>query len=86
MPPGHTQSANACPLLAHAFVPVAASQAAALDGADGLLVMADWDHFLQADLEAIRRRMRRPLVIDCVGVLEPRRAEMAGVEYVSMGR
>jgi hypothetical protein len=30
--------------------------------------------------------MRRPLVIDCVGVLDARRAEMEGIEYVSMGR
>jgi len=59
---------------------------AAVDGADCLLIMADWDEFAEADLDSLRTAMRRPLVIDCVGVLDGRRAEMAGIEYVSMGR
>jgi UDPglucose 6-dehydrogenase len=58
----------------------------ALTGSDCLLIMADWDHFADADFESIRRRMRRPLVIDCVGALNDRRQEMEGIEYVSMGR
>jgi UDPglucose 6-dehydrogenase len=58
----------------------------ALDGADCLLIMADWDEFAQADLDAVRQAMRRPVVIDCVGVLESRRADMQGIEYLSMGR
>jgi UDPglucose 6-dehydrogenase len=65
---------------------VVRSRDAALDDADCLLIMADWDAFAQADLDAIRTRMRRPLVIDTVGVLQNRRAELDGVEYVSMGR
>jgi UDPglucose 6-dehydrogenase len=61
---------------------------AALEQADCLLIMADWDEFAAADLGAIRREMRRPLVIDCAGVLGARRAELgrAGIEYVAMGR
>jgi UDPglucose 6-dehydrogenase len=58
----------------------------ALEGADCLLIMADWDEFAQADLDGLRTAMRRPLVIDCVGVLESRRADMHGIEYLSMGR
>ncbi|MCC7367553.1 MAG: nucleotide sugar dehydrogenase [Chloroflexi bacterium] len=65
---------------------VVKSRDAALDDADCLAIMADWDTFGQADLDAIRTRMRRPLVIDTVGVLQKRRAEMAGIEYVVMGR
>lgn len=64
---------------------VTRSRDAALDDADCLLIMADWDQFAQADLDAIRTRMRRPLVIDTVGVLQGRRAELGGVEYVVMG-
>jgi UDPglucose 6-dehydrogenase len=65
---------------------VTRSRDAALDDADCLLIMADWDHFAQADLDAIRTRMRRPLVIDTVGVLQNRQAELGGIEYVVMGR
>ncbi len=56
-----------------------------LDGADCLVIMSDWDEFGTADLEAIRQRMRRSLVIDCVGILSGRRGELAGIEYFAMG-
>jgi UDPglucose 6-dehydrogenase len=65
---------------------VTRSRDAALDDADCLLIMADWDQFAQADLDAIRTRMRRPLVIDTVGALQNRQAELGSIEYVSMGR
>jgi UDPglucose 6-dehydrogenase len=58
----------------------------ALHGADALLVMADWDQFGDADLSQLRHSMRRPLVVDCAGVLERRRSEMQGIEYVGMGQ
>ncbi len=59
---------------------------AAVDGADCLVLMTDWDEFAHADLGMLRSRLRQPLVVDCVGVLEPRRDEMDGLTYVSMGR
>ncbi len=58
----------------------------ALDGADVLLIMNDWDVFARADPDQIRRRMRRPLVIDTTGALNGRRAELHGIDYVTMGR
>jgi UDPglucose 6-dehydrogenase len=58
----------------------------ALFDADGLLVMADWDEFANADLARVRRTMRRPLIVDCVGVLDRRRREMVGIHYVGMGQ
>ena len=30
--------------------------------------------------------MRRPLIIDCVGVVDARRADLADVRYLTMGR
>jgi UDPglucose 6-dehydrogenase len=65
---------------------VVGSAEEALDGADCLVLMTDWEQFAEADLGMIRARLRRPLVVDCVGVLEPRRDEMDGLTYVSMGR
>ena len=59
---------------------------AAAEDADGLLVMTDWDEFAQMDLARLRLAMRHPLVIDCVGVLQRRRTEMDGIEYVAIGR
>jgi len=65
---------------------VTGSMEDALDGADVLLIMNDWEAFAQAELEPIRARMRRPLVIDTTGVLQGRRTELDGIEYVAMGR
>jgi hypothetical protein len=30
--------------------------------------------------------MRHPVVIDCVGVMDAKRADLRGVEYVAMGQ
>jgi UDPglucose 6-dehydrogenase len=67
---------------------LAQSAVAAASGADCLVVMVDWDAFAAADLRAVREVMRRPLVIDCVGILEGRHDELhqLGFEYVTMGR
>ena len=58
----------------------------ALDGADALFVMNDWDVWSAADVQQLRTRLRRPLVVDTVGALSGRRAELDGIEYVTMGR
>jgi UDPglucose 6-dehydrogenase len=57
-----------------------------LEGADCLLILTDWDEFATADAQLLRKAMRRPLIIDCVGILEARRGMLQGIEYVSMGR
>ena len=67
-------------------VTLVASRNDALVGADCVVIMTDWDEFAGGDAEVFRRLMRRPIVIDCVGILEGRRDGMRGVRYVSMGR
>ncbi len=61
------------------------SRDAALVGADCLLILTDWDEFATPPRAGFRS-MRRPVVIDCVGVMDPSRHELPGVEYISMGR
>jgi UDPglucose 6-dehydrogenase len=77
------------PLVRAADVDVAAAvlddRDAALAGADCLLVLTDWDEFAAPPRDPFKT-MRRPLVIDCVGVVDPRRAGLDGVEFVTMGR
>jgi UDPglucose 6-dehydrogenase len=78
------------PAIAPADLHIAAEiqddQYAATSGADCLLVMADWDQFAAADLSRLRQQMRQPLIIDCAGILEKRRADMPGIHYVGMGQ
>ncbi|MEX2224540.1 MAG: nucleotide sugar dehydrogenase [Candidatus Rokuibacteriota bacterium] len=61
------------------------SRDAALVGADCLLILTDCDEFA-APAGAGFKTMRRPVVIDCVGVMDAGRADLHGVEYVAMGR
>jgi UDPglucose 6-dehydrogenase len=67
-------------------VDVGESRDAVLKGAHCLVIMTDWDDFAAADLDRVRADLGEPLVIDAVGVLEHRRHEMFGIDYVSMGR
>jgi UDPglucose 6-dehydrogenase len=61
------------------------SRDAALVGADCLLILTDWDEFATPPGGGFGA-MRHPVVIDCVGVLDPARRELADVEFVAMGR
>jgi UDPglucose 6-dehydrogenase len=58
-----------------------------LVNADCLVIMNDWDAFVRADLGQVAQLMRRPLIVDCPGVLQPRRAELRDlrIDYIAMG-
>ena len=66
-------------------VKVVADRNEALAGADCLLVLTDWDEFGVPDPTALRS-MRRPLIIDGVGVVDAGRADLRGARLVQMGR
>ena len=50
-----------------------------------LMILTDWDEFATPPGGGFRT-MRHPVVIDCVGVMDARREELRGVEYVAMGQ
>jgi UDPglucose 6-dehydrogenase len=57
----------------------------ALVSADSLLILTDWDDFSRPTPDALAA-MRRRVIIDCVGVIDPTRSDLTGVTYVTMGR
>jgi UDPglucose 6-dehydrogenase len=63
----------------------AASALEAVRGADGLVVLTDWDEFAAQDLHAVRAALRAPVVVDAVGVLDPAAVAAAGLTYVGIG-
>jgi UDPglucose 6-dehydrogenase len=65
---------------------VAENAVEALEGADALLILTDWDDFGNIEPKTMRALMKKPLVIDCVGILEADKFESEGIEVVSMGR
>ncbi len=59
---------------------------AALDGADALVVLTEWQEYRVLDLEEVRRRMRRPIVVDARNLYDPAKLRQAGFTYASIGR
>jgi len=61
-------------------------QTEALDGADALLVVTEWKEFRTPDFEAIRDKLKQPVVFDGRNIWEPAFARSFGLEYRGIGR
>lgn len=58
----------------------------ALEGADCLCVLTEWDEFRSPDFERVRQLLRRPLIIDGRNVYDPKEMQELGFEYQCIGR
>jgi UDPglucose 6-dehydrogenase len=62
------------------------SAAAALAGADALLVVTEWKEFRTPDFDHIKATLKQPVVFDGRNVWEPALLKMLGIEYHGIGR
>ena len=58
----------------------------AAQGAQGLLLVTEWDEFRQLDLAKVREAMEVPILVDGRNLFDPVAVRKAGFEYVSIGR
>jgi len=58
----------------------------AADGADALVVLTEWQEYRVLDPDELRRRMRRPVVVDARNLYDPARMRAHGIQYASIGR
>jgi UDPglucose 6-dehydrogenase len=58
----------------------------ALEGADALIVLTEWDEFRQADAERIKSLLKLPIIIDGRNIYDPKTMKANGFEYYCMGR
>jgi UDPglucose 6-dehydrogenase len=58
----------------------------ALEGADALVVLTEWQEYRVLDVERAKKAMRRPVVVDARNLYEPARLRQAGFTYASIGR
>jgi len=58
----------------------------ALDGADALLVVTEWNEFRRPDFERMRRRLKEPVVFDGRNLWEPSDMAELGFTYFPIGR
>ena len=58
----------------------------AASGADGLVLVTEWNEFKFLNLERLRSVLRRPAIFDGRNLWEPERMRRLGFEYHSIGR
>jgi UDPglucose 6-dehydrogenase len=58
----------------------------ALEGADALALITEWNEFRSPDFKAIRRQLRQPLVFDGRNLYDPEVMQSEGFTYYSIGR
>ena len=58
----------------------------ALDGADALVVVTDWNEYRHPDFARIKQALRRPVVVDGRNLYDPGKMRALGFQYLSIGR
>jgi UDPglucose 6-dehydrogenase len=71
---------------AEARLGYAESPMAALDGADALAIVTEWKEFRSPDFEAIKAKLKSPVIFDGRNLYDPAHVRAAGLEYQSIGR
>lgn len=59
---------------------------AAIDGADAVVIVTEWDAFRALDLAKVKRLLKAPVLVDLRNVYDPAEVRAAGFSYVSVGR
>ena len=58
----------------------------ALQDADALVLVTEWNEFRRPDFERMKKLMKSPVIFDGRNVYEPQHMEALGFTYYSMGR
>jgi len=58
----------------------------AVEGADGLVVLTDWQQFRNPDFEFVAGKLARPVIFDGRNLYDPAVVRAAGIEYHCVGR
>jgi UDPglucose 6-dehydrogenase len=69
-----------------ATVEFAESAYGALEGADALVVVTDWNEYRHPDFERIKATLKTPIVVDGRNLYSPPRMASVGLKYHSIGR
>jgi len=67
-------------------VEFAQSAYAAIEGADALVLVTEWDAFRALDLGKVKQLLKSPVVVDLRNVYRPDEMQRHGFTYVSIGR
>jgi len=58
----------------------------AIEGADVVVIVTEWDAFHALDLKRVKQLLNAPVMVDLRNIYKPDEMRSAGIEYVSVGR
>ncbi len=58
----------------------------AVQGADALAIVTEWNEFLNPDLDKIKAALKQPVIFDGRNVLDPQKMRQSGFHYFCIGR
>jgi UDPglucose 6-dehydrogenase len=58
----------------------------AVEGADAIVVLTEWNEFRGLDLDRVRELVRQPKIIDLRNIFNPAEVAQRGFAYTSIGR
>ena len=58
----------------------------ALEGADGVVILTEWNEFRALDLARVKAVLKTPLMVDLRNIYRPDLMKEAGFRYISVGR
>jgi UDPglucose 6-dehydrogenase len=58
----------------------------AVEGADVVVILTEWDQFRALDLDRVKQLVRQPVMVDLRNVYRPEDVRAAGFRYSSIGR
>jgi UDPglucose 6-dehydrogenase len=59
---------------------------AAIEGADAVIILTEWNEFRALDLDRVKAALRTPLVVDLRNIYEPVEMAELGFRYFCIGR
>jgi UDPglucose 6-dehydrogenase len=67
-------------------VEFAADEYGAIEGADALVIITEWNQFRALDMSRVKSLLKSPKVADLRNIYEPEQMRHLGFEYVGVGR
>jgi UDPglucose 6-dehydrogenase len=61
-------------------------QMAALQGADALVVVTEWQLFRSPDFAQIKQTLKQPVIFDGRNIYDPAQLKREGITYYAIGR
>ena len=65
---------------------MAESPYAAIEGADAVAIVTEWDAFRALDLQRVKELAKAPVLVDLRNIYRPEDVRALGFTYVSVGR